>query len=33
VPEVNVGDKYIVVTPPPGLFEVNTDEAAPGSDA
>lgn len=28
VPEVNVGDKYVVVTPPPGLFEVNTDESA-----
>ena len=27
VPEVNVGDKYVLVTPPPGLFEVNTDEA------
>ena len=26
VPEVNVGDKYVLVTPPPGLFEVNTDE-------
>ncbi|PVZ57539.1 ribosome maturation factor RimM [Arthrobacter sp. H-02-3] len=28
VPEVNVGDKYLVVTPPPGLFEVNADESA-----
>ncbi|MFF2029744.1 ribosome maturation factor RimM [Arthrobacter sp. NPDC058192] len=28
VPEVNVGEKYVVVTPPPGLFEVNTDDAA-----
>ena len=28
VPEVNVGEKYVLVTPPPGLFEVNTDEAA-----
>ena len=27
VPEVNVGEKYVLVTPPPGLFEVNTDEA------
>lgn len=27
VPEVNVGDKYVLVSPPPGLFEVNTDEA------
>ncbi len=28
VPEVNVGEKYVLLTPPPGLFEVNTDEAA-----
>ena len=27
VPEVNVGENYVLVTPPPGLFEVNTDEA------
>ena len=27
VPEVNVAEKYVLVTPPPGLFEVNTDEA------
>ncbi|SDL12339.1 ribosome maturation factor RimM [Arthrobacter sp. ok362] len=27
VPEVNVGERYVLVTPPPGLFEVNTDEA------
>ena len=27
VPEVNVGEKYVLVTPPPGLFEVNTDES------
>jgi len=26
VPEVNVGEKYVLVAPPPGLFEVNTDE-------
>jgi len=26
VPEVNVGEKYVLVTPPPGLFEINTDE-------
>ena len=26
VPEVNVGEKYVLVTPPPGLFEVNADE-------
>lgn len=31
VPEVNVGGKYIVVTPPPGLFEVNADDAGPES--
>ena len=30
VPEVNVGEGYVVVTPPPGLFEVNAeDEAKP----
>jgi 16S rRNA processing protein RimM len=29
VPEVNVGGKYILVTPPPGLFEVNADDAGP----
>ena len=30
VPEVNVGEGYILVTPPPGLFEVNVeDEAKP----
>lgn len=35
VPEVNVGEKYVLVTPPPGLFEVNTDEApeAPNLEA
>ncbi|KIS26970.1 ribosome maturation factor RimM [Arthrobacter sp. SPG23] len=27
VPEVNVGGKYILVTPPPGLFEINVDES------
>ena len=27
VPEVNVGEKFILVTPPPGLFEVNAEEA------
>jgi 16S rRNA processing protein RimM len=27
VPEVNVGEKYVLVTPPAGLFEVNTDES------
>ncbi|MGP4033755.1 ribosome maturation factor RimM [Pseudarthrobacter sp. 1C304] len=32
VPEVNVGEKYVVVAPPPGLFEVNAEDAAkPGS--
>ncbi|WP_445154112.1 ribosome maturation factor RimM [Arthrobacter sp. Hor0625] len=32
VPEVNVGDKYVVVTPPPGLFEVNSDAGATPDD-
>ena len=32
VPEVNVGEKYVLVTPPPGLFEVNTDEAPDQQD-
>jgi 16S rRNA processing protein RimM len=27
VPEVNVGEKYVLVTPPAGLFEVNTNES------
>lgn len=27
VPEVNVGEKYILVTPPPGLFDINTGDA------
>lgn len=31
VPEVNLEDGYVVLTPPPGLFELNTD--ASGSDA
>ncbi|MCB5272891.1 Ribosome maturation factor RimM [Arthrobacter sp. SO5] len=29
VPEVNVGERFILVTPPPGLFEVNADDAGP----
>ena len=37
VPEVNVGEKYVLLTPPPGLFEINTDEpsedTAGGGDA
>ncbi len=34
VPEVNVAEKFILVTPPPGLFEVNTEDAGDdGSDA
>jgi 16S rRNA processing protein RimM len=37
VPEVNVAEKFILVTPPPGLFEVNAedarDEATPDADA
>jgi 16S rRNA processing protein RimM len=28
VPEVNVGEGYILVTPPPGLFEVNAEDEA-----
>jgi len=28
VPEVNVGEGYILLTPPDGLFELNSDEAA-----
>jgi 16S rRNA processing protein RimM len=31
VPEINLEDGYVVLTPPPGLFELNTD--ASGSDA
>ena len=32
MPEVNVAEGYVLVTPPPGLFEVNTeDEAKPGN--
>ena len=27
VPEVNVAEKFILVTPPPGLFEVNAEDA------
>ncbi len=27
VPEVNVAEKFILVTPPPGLFEVNAEES------
>ncbi len=34
VPEVNVGEKFILVTPPPGLFEVNAeDTGASAADA
>jgi len=35
VPEVNVAEKYVLVTPPAGLFEVNTDagEAPDDGDA
>jgi 16S rRNA processing protein RimM len=28
VPEVNLGEGFILLTPPDGLFELNTDEAA-----
>jgi 16S rRNA processing protein RimM len=27
VPEVNVADGYVLITPPPGLFDVNVDDA------
>jgi 16S rRNA processing protein RimM len=27
VPEVNVGEGFVLVTPPPGLFEVNAEDA------
>lgn len=35
VPEVNVAEKFIRVTPPPGLFELNADDsgAAPAAPA
>jgi 16S rRNA processing protein RimM len=32
VPEVNVAEKYILVTPPAGLFEVNTETGATPDD-
>jgi len=32
VPEVNVAEKFILVTPPAGLFEVNTDGGATPDD-
>jgi len=32
VPEVNVADKYVLVTPPAGLFEVNTEAGATPDD-
>ncbi|WP_320535842.1 ribosome maturation factor RimM [Pseudarthrobacter sp. IC2-21] len=30
VPEVNVAGGYILLTPPDGLFEINSDDTAPG---
>jgi 16S rRNA processing protein RimM len=30
VPEVNVAEGYILLTPPDGLFEINSDDAAAG---
>ena len=30
VPEVNVAEGFILLTPPDGLFEINSDEAADG---
>lgn len=32
VPEVNVADKYVLVTPPAGLFEVNTEAGGTPDD-
>jgi 16S rRNA processing protein RimM len=32
VPEVNVAEKYVLVTPPAGLFEVNTETGATPDD-
>jgi 16S rRNA processing protein RimM len=33
VPEVNVGEKYVLLTPPPGLFEINAEESPEAPDA
>jgi 16S rRNA processing protein RimM len=33
VPEVNVAEKFVLVTPPPGLFEINAEEAGEASGA
>lgn len=33
VPEVNVAEGYILLTPPTGLFELNTDEGPAGDEA
>ncbi|WP_255768425.1 ribosome maturation factor RimM [Pseudarthrobacter sulfonivorans] len=30
VPEVNIAEGFVLLTPPDGLFEINTDEAAAG---
>jgi 16S rRNA processing protein RimM len=30
VPEVNVAGGFILLTPPDGLFEINSDDAAAG---
>jgi 16S rRNA processing protein RimM len=33
VPEVNIEEGFILLTPPDGLFEVNSDqESAPGTE-
>lgn len=32
VPEVNIAEKYVLVTPPDGLFEVNTETGATADD-
>ena len=31
VPEVNIDGGYVLLTPPPGLFELNTDSGASGA--
>ncbi|WP_332601852.1 ribosome maturation factor RimM [Arthrobacter sp. S2(2024)] len=33
VPEVNVEDGYVLLTPPPGLFELNTDASGTDTEA
>ena len=33
VPEVNIEDGYILITPPAGLFELNDDSSVEAKDA